>query len=99
MTTKNIPEGQGNPIPTYYQKMPKNSDEYGILLLFASLLTRFYSDSKRTSLISALHCADRFQSEQKKCRYVEEWIRGEDSDCEEENGKAAFTDWELIILK
>ncbi len=47
MSTMDIPEGQGDLIRTCYQEMPKNPDEYRIILRFSVMFNQFcnYSSS------------------------------------------------------
>ncbi len=44
MNTMDIPEGQGDLIRTWYQKMPTNSDEYRMMLRFSVLFNQFCND-------------------------------------------------------
>ncbi len=44
MNTMEITEGQDDLIRTWYQDMPKNPDEYSIMLRFSTIVSQFCND-------------------------------------------------------
>ncbi len=45
MDTMDIPEGRGVPIRTWYREMPKNPDEYLIMLRSSDMFNQFCNES------------------------------------------------------